>query len=73
MAKRKPFHVLLIPSDGSDSRKLRQRFLSPDVALIMARPAALNMFRDQLVEIVVIETASREAVRNDFIGGANNA
>ena len=72
MRKPKPYHVLLIPSDG-DPRKLRQRFRSPDVAVIMARPAALNLFRDQQVEIVVIETASREAVRNEFIGGKQNA
>lgn len=72
--RQKPYHVLLIPSDGQDARKLRQRFHNPDTGVIMGKLAAATMFpQAATVEIVVIQSATREAVRNEFIEGGNNA
>lgn len=71
--KRKPYHVLLIPSEG-DSKQLRQRFHNPDTGVIMGKLGAGTMFPNAAsVEIVVIHTETREAVRNEFIQGGNNA
>ena len=60
------YHVMLIPSEG-DAKEPRLAFRDPEQAAGAAERFARVEFPGQKVEIVVIETKTREAVINRFV------
>jgi hypothetical protein len=60
------YHILLIPDNG-DTRALRAKWNNAQAAAEHGAAVAKDMFPNERTEVVVIETATRQAVINVFV------